>query len=541
MRSEATSVRSTPVVIVGAGPSGLAMALALARHGVNSVLLERRESTSRTSKAPGLHVRTREILSQWGVEDRFIAAGRLLQPLVMHSVVPGRKALLSLDFSELAGEADRPGLLILEQCETERLLLEAVRESGMCELRFGAEAIALDQDTKRAHVRYRSAGQEYSLDAGFVVGCDGAGSFVREALGLPFPGDTYALRPVLADVRIEDDRDLLPDPRAWTGQGGYAFAVRLRAGLWRLVHLRRGGPESEDVQEEEVRETVELLLGPGPAPIAWASRFRIHRRASPSFRVGRVLLAGDAAHVHSPASGFGMNGGIQDAHNLAWKLAHALRGGVVERLLDSYEAERRPVVVETTTRHTDRITRAFIEAPPVVRDAAWLLVRWMQRIPPFRRANLRRMTMIDLDYGASPLLNRLARSRGVRLPNPLMRTPDGAAIRLYRLLPNRPVILDVAESSEFATGLPLPDVVRIGPGGHEEPTGLLRALLGRADGWILVRPDAHVAWARRRRRGMERAVRRALGLLPATTLPSARARFSRSPQPARSAPARVDP
>jgi 2-polyprenyl-6-methoxyphenol hydroxylase-like FAD-dependent oxidoreductase len=232
------------------------------------------------------------------VEDRFLAEGELWQPITMHNVVPGRRPVITLDFSELAGEADRPGMLILEQSETERLLLEAVRESGLCEVTFQAEAIALEQDANGARLTIREEEADRSLHADCVVGCDGASSFVREALGLPFEGMTYSLRPMLADIEVEDERDALPQPRAWTGRGGYTFATRLRPGLWRIVRLQRGEPEKEEVPDEEVSEWRERLLGPGPARVVWASRFRIHVRSSPRFRVGRILLAGDAAHVH---------------------------------------------------------------------------------------------------------------------------------------------------------------------------------------------------------------------------------------------------
>ncbi len=507
-----TADSAAPVAIVGAGPVGLSLALGLARHGVRSVLLERNQATSWRSKAPGIHVRTREIFRQWGIEQRFLDAGTLMRTITLHSPEHRRRPLVSLDFSALEPEADRPGLLVLEQAHTERLLLEAVRESGLCEVRFGAEVVGLAQGTEGASLTIREDGAERALAAEFVVGCDGASSFVREALELPFEGITYSVRPMLADVRIEDARDALPWPRTRSARGGITTGIRLAPGLWRLIYLERGDPrQANEVPEEEVRERVHEVLGEGPFEVEWASRFRIHLRSAPRFRVGRVLLAGDAAHVHSPVGGLGMNGGIQDAHNLAWKLAHALGGGDTERLLDSYEVERRAVIVESVSRYTDFITRAFLQAPAVVRQGAFLLFRSLLRILRLRRMILRRTAMLDLDYPASPLLRRRERAAGVRLPNPLLRAPDGQAVRLYELLPNAPVILEVAEERAFAAELPVEHVIRIGRGGYEEPTGLLRKLLGRRDGWILVRPDAHIAWARHRLEGMEEAVRDALG------------------------------
>jgi 2-polyprenyl-6-methoxyphenol hydroxylase-like FAD-dependent oxidoreductase len=505
---------TAPVAIVGAGPVGLALALGLTRQGVHSVLIERKEGTSEWSKAPGIHVRTREVFRQWGVEERFLAAGTLRRALTLHSPSSGRRPLASIDFSDLEAEADRPGLLILEQGRTERLLLDAVRESSMCEVRFSTEAVALAQDTRGAAVTLRDKAGEHRLHAEYVVGCDGAGSFVRGALGLPFDGITYSVRPMLADVRIEDERDALPWPRTRNGRSGITTAIRISDGVWRLIRLERGEPEQgEEVSEGEVRERVAEVLGEGPFEVLWASRFRIHRRSSPRFRVGRVLLAGDAAHVHSPVGGLGMNGGIQDAHNLAWKLAFALRGGDVDRLLDSYEVERKAVIVGSVSRYTDLITRTFRDAPAAVRAGAFALLRLLLRSRRIRVRNQRRTAMLDLDYPApSPLLHSGERAAGVRLPNPRLQSSDGSWVRLYDLLPNAPVIIEVNGTGGAGAALPVPHVIRIGDGGYLEPAGLLRGLLEAERGWILVRPDAHVAWARQQPDGLAEAAREALGL-----------------------------
>ncbi len=401
---------------------------------------------------------------------------------------------------------------MLEQGYTEKLLLEAVQESGMCDVRFGAEVIELAPRADGARVTIQEGGKSRALDAEFVVGCDGASSFVRNALGLPFEGITYSIRPMLADVCVADERDALPWPRIRNTRSGLTFTLRLRRGLWRIVRLERGDPvKGDDVPEEELNDRVQEVLGPGPVKVVWASRFRIHRRSSPRFRVGRVLLAGDAAHVHSPIGGLGMNAGIQDAHNLAWKLAYALRGGDLERLLDSYDVERRAVVVETVSRYTDFNTRAVLQTPSVVREAVFFLWRLAFKIPRLRRMILRRATMIDLDYPASLLLDRRARSAGVRLPNPPLRSREGAEVRLYDLLPNGPVILNIGQDRDLPGNLPVEEVIRIGPGGYLDPTGSLSGLLGGQHGWILVRPDAHITWARDELEGIDVAVKHALG------------------------------
>lgn len=209
-----------------------------------------------------------------------------------------------------------------------------------------------------------------------------------------------------------------------------------------------------------------------------------------------MVLAGDAAHVHSPVGGLGMNAGIQDAHNLAWKLAAALQGGELYRLLDSYDVERREAVVDHVSRYTDVLTRMFLQAPSAVRVAAFLLLRCGLSIAPVRRAMLRRITMIGFGYGKSPLLDRRDRSAGRRLPNPVLHGPEGDEVRLYDLMPNAPAVLRIGATDGAAIGSLRLRVIHIGPGGFTDRSGLLRRMLGGRDGWILVRPDLHVAWAR---------------------------------------------
>lgn len=336
---------AAPVAIVGAGPVGLGLALGLACHDVPSVVLERAPTTSEQSRAAGIHIRTREALRRWGIEDRFLAAGDLVTELVLRDVRARDRPLLGLDLEELADEVERPGLLMLEQSETERLLLEAVRATGLAEVVFDAEVVDLRQDAGGVElaVRTHHAGLR-SVAADYAVGCDGASSFVRGALRLPFEGSTYPLRPMLADVAIGDDRDRMVWPRLHDGREGLTVALRLARGKWRIIHLADDAPdEADEVPDAEVQRRVDTVLAPGPVEVVWSSRFAIHRRSSPRFRAGRVVLAGDAAHVHSPVGGQGMNAGLQDAHDLAWRLAAALEGADADRLLDAYEVERRTV------------------------------------------------------------------------------------------------------------------------------------------------------------------------------------------------------
>jgi 2-polyprenyl-6-methoxyphenol hydroxylase-like FAD-dependent oxidoreductase len=493
---------SPGVVVVGAGPVGLALALGLGRHGVRTVLLERHDRLSEHSKAPGVHIRTREVLAAWGAGEALLREGTLLTRLALHRDVEDRRApLLELDLTELSDEADAAGLIMLEQDRLEQLLLDAVRSTGTCDVRFGADVASVERRASSVRVGYRRGGHAHEIEAPFVVGCDGAGSTVREQLGLAFDGITYSPQAMLADVAVEDGRDAHPWPQVRLRRGRICFTVRLRPQRWRIVVLDRrrsrssaagSGADSKEVPAAEVAEALELLLGPGDAQVLWSSRFRLHRRAAPRFRRGPVLLAGDAAHVHSPVGGQGMNGGIQDAANLAWKLATALTGGDVERLLDSYGEERRSVVVDSTSRYTDLLTRAFLLTPALVSSAAFSLLRQVLRLPGARRAALRRAAMLDLRYRRSPLLPKRDRIAGTRLPDLQLRAPDGERVRLHALLGLGPAIVVIGAAAAQLRSPPAV-VVRVGPGSYQELGGALRALLSGSDGWLLVRPDRHVA------------------------------------------------
>jgi 2-polyprenyl-6-methoxyphenol hydroxylase-like FAD-dependent oxidoreductase len=519
-----------PVAIVGAGPVGLSLALGLARLGIKSILLEKNPSTSMRSKAPGIHVRTLEIFNQWGISQKILEVGELLQNLELLSANSERGPLLSLDFCEINDEADRPGLLILEQGETERLLLESVIETGLCDVRFSSEVYNLEQNEVGVRLAVRCEEGDYELEAEYVAGCDGASSFVRKAINQPFDGITYSTRPMLADVKIENERDALPWPRIYNERNGLSSMLRLKPGFWRLIRLDTEADSQEEqdnrsdeseVSHEEVYRHVSKLMGEGPMEVVWGSRFRMHRRNSPRFRVGRVLLAGDAAHLHSPTGGQGMNGGIQDAHNLAWKLAGALGGGDVDRLLDSYDVERQEAVVGNISRYTDLVTRVFLQAPLFVRQAAFSVWQTLLSSARVRRMSLQRLTMIGLGYSKSPLLDSSDRRAGERLPNPMLQAQDGGEVRLYNLLPVGPVLLEVCmnngayEGSQInnlnGRGMPIESTIRIGPEGYRDLNGTLAKLLNEEQGWILVRPDTHIAWAKKEGKGMEEAAAKALG------------------------------
>lgn len=511
MQTGNQNISSTPVAIIGAGPTGLSLALGLARNNTRSLLIEKKTRTSKHSKAPVIHLRTREIFEQWGVGVEFLRAGNLVRQLEVQDAA-GTGNLFSLDLRELEQEADDPGILILEQAETEKILLKAVRSSGMCQVQFGWEAVGLQSAADAVTLRVRTGEGQREIRVAYAVGCDGASSFVREALELPFEGFTYSVKTVLADISLQDQRDAQAWPRLFNDRKGITLAVQLFQGTWRIIRLEPGDPENAgDLDDPAMSEIVEDVLGKGPFKRVWSSPFKIHRRSSPRFKTGRTLLAGDAAHIHSPVGGQGMNAGIQDAHNLAWKLAFSLSKGHAGTLLDSFETERRSVVVRKVSRYTNFFTRAFLQAPLFIRKFSFFSLRWILSVGFLRRRFLRRVTMIDLGYSDSASRGKNGQAAGRRLPNPALQAPDGTRKRLYQFLPGGPTIITLHRDRVAIENI---REIMIGNEGYTDPSGLLKGLLQKGKGWILVRPDLHIAWSGNDPKSLVAAVQRNFDGIP---------------------------
>jgi 2-polyprenyl-6-methoxyphenol hydroxylase-like FAD-dependent oxidoreductase len=324
------------VLIVGAGPTGLLLAGDLAAAGVAVTVLERRAQESELSRAFAVHARTLEALDSRGLADELIATGHTVSRIGLFDPV-------DLDLSRLPSRF--PFLLVTPQHHTERLLERRARELGV-HINGGSEVTGVRQDADRVELDVRMADGSVQVRRGsYAVGADGVHSAVRRALGLPFPGRSVLRSVMLADVRLADPpADIL---RANASKEGFAFIAPFGDGWFRIIAWNREDqvPDSEPVGLEEVRGVTRQALGTdfGMHDPRWMSRFHNDERQVPRYRSGRVFLAGDAAHVHSPAGGQGMNTRMQDAANLGWKLAAVVRGWADDALLDTYHAERYPV------------------------------------------------------------------------------------------------------------------------------------------------------------------------------------------------------
>ena len=338
------------VIIAGAGPTGLVLACELQRRGVPHRLLERSPDPPVGSRGKGIQPRTQEILDDLGVIDAVRAAGADYPPLRIHRPDGGTHDTRMDELHPVTADVPYPNIWMLPQWKLGEILTRRLRELGG-EVEFGAEVLAVHQDEAGVRVDVATDGVVEQYTADFLVGADGGRSLVRRALGVEFLGETYeSVRMLIADVRVEGlSRD------AWhiwpEGQG-------VRVALCPLPgtdEFQLTAPLPADGDPAPIED---LLVTGKLRDVGWTSIYRANVRMVDRYRVGRVFLAGDAAHVHSPAGGQGLNTGIQDAYNLGWKLASVVLGGAGD-LLDSYADERLPVaagVLGISTALLDKAT-----------------------------------------------------------------------------------------------------------------------------------------------------------------------------------------
>lgn len=331
------------VLVVGAGPTGLSLAAELVAHGVTPRLIDRGHDRVHESRALAIQPRTLETLDRLGVTADLVAAGNPAVRLQLHA---GHRALTVPLFDLGLDDTAYPYLLFLSQAETERVLERHLTANGV---QVGRDTELVDLSPGDALVTatlHHRDGAAETVTARYVVGCDGAHSTVRRQAGIPFRGSAYPQTFVLADCEVDG-----VEPGAahafLSGQGLLFFFPLGQPASWRLLAMRPASdptPPDAAVSLAEVQAIADAYTGSRVRlrdPV-WMTNFRLHNRGATHYRAGRVFLAGDAAHIHSPAGAQGMNTGIQDAANLGWKLAHTLRGLVDPAALDTYEAERSP-------------------------------------------------------------------------------------------------------------------------------------------------------------------------------------------------------
>ncbi len=415
------------VLVAGAGPVGLAMALELARYGVSVRIIDKTADAEHTSRAVAIWPRTLELLDRPGVSEELIRRGN---KVTAANILSGGKPVGSLSLGQIA--SPYPFVLMLPQYETEAVLRDRLAAFGVLP-EHGIELFGLDQDEEgvTAHLR-RPDGTELTERFAWLVACDGAHSVVRHLLGLDFKGDKLGLDWTQGDFHLTG----YPFPPSQLAVFYHADGPLLffpmapdRARVITSLGASTGKPPVA-LDQHAFQKLIDAR-GPGGITLTgtvWTSAFHINERQVDRYRTGRVFLAGDAAHIHSPAGGQGMNTGIQDAVNLAWKLAQVSLGRVSGTwLLDSYDAERRPVGAEVI-QASGRMTRMATLGNPVLQHLRDLAVHMLLGVRPVQRALTGLMSEVSIGYPESPL-NGLpfgGEKPGARVPPVAGALPFGA-------------------------------------------------------------------------------------------------------------------
>jgi 2-polyprenyl-6-methoxyphenol hydroxylase-like FAD-dependent oxidoreductase len=472
------------VVIAGGGPTGLMLAGELALAGVDVVIVERRPGQELPgSRAGGLHARTIEVLDQRGIADRFLSEGQQAQVAGFAGV--------QLDIGDFPTR--HPYGLGLWQNHIERILAGWVAELGV-PVRYGSELTGFAQDDAGVDVQLADG---ESLRAEYLVGCDGGRSLVRKAAGIEFSGWDPTTSALIAEAELAEDPPewgMRRDEVGIHGLGKVEYEIRDGEIVWGdtgpvrvMVTERQPAPRSEPTLRD-LSEGLVSVYGTdyGIHSPTFISRFTDMTRQAVTYRDGRVLLAGDAAHVHAPDGGQGLNIGVQDAVNLGWKLAQVVKGTSPDRLLDSYHAERHPVAARVL-----RITMASValrredDRSTALRDTVAELVGMDE--PRKRFAAMMSGLGVHYDLGEGhPLLGR-------RMPDLDVVTADGP-LRVYTLLHDaRPVLLNLGERGAFDI-TPWGDRVQPVDAEFDGPWELPAIGAVDAPTAVLIRPDGYVAW-----------------------------------------------
>ena len=366
---------NTDVLIIGAGPSGLTLAASLVKMGIATTVVDRQPAGANTSRAAVVNARTLEVLDDLDVSRRLVKEG-IQAP--RFTIRDGRRTLIPVDFSVLPTEF--PYSLMVPQATTERLLLDRLTELGGTVIR-PKTLTSVTQDGDGVTAAFDDG---EAITARYVVGADGIHSTVREHAGIGFEGGVYQESFTLADVRLRGEAPVDEVILFWA-KAGLTVVAPLPGDIYRIV-----APVHDAPDEPSAAFIQQILddrgLGAGRmivTDVVWGSRFRIHHRVADSYRAGRLLLVGDAAHVHSPAGGQGMNLGIQDAVALADALA-AVLAGAPDTVLDDYSAARRPIA-QQVVEMTDRLTR-LATLPRALRPIRNVAIGMAGRIPPVQRA-----------------------------------------------------------------------------------------------------------------------------------------------------------
>ena len=395
-------MKSRHVLIAGAGPVGLVSALTLATAGVAVTVFERNTTAAEDLRASTFHPPTMDMLARFGITDELLPQGLVARYTQQRDRKEG--LIAEFDMALLAGETQHPFRLQCEQWKLSRLLMARLAKFPHATLIFGAEVASVRQDADSVSVDVRTGAggqapaQTQTFTGGYLIGADGAWSAVRQALGIEFEGFTYPERFLVVSTEFEfadhfpklSYVNYVSDPLEW--------CVLLRVPtLWRVLFPTRADETDGDVlSSASIQARLQNLL-PQSQPYQTVHRtlYKVHQRVAKEFRRGRVILAGDAAHINNPLGGMGMNGGVQDAFNLSDKLVDILNHGASDRLLDRYQRQRRSVAIEYINANTARNKKNIEERDPEARRKTQDELRATAADPVAAKDYLRKTSMID--------------------------------------------------------------------------------------------------------------------------------------------------
>ena len=460
------STRVTDVLIAGAGPVGLFLANECARRGIRFRLIEARASQSIYSKALAIFPRTLEIFDMAGVVGPFLEQANRVTKV---AVISHGRALANLLFTP--GGTPYPFVAMVPQNVTEQLLAEDLRRKGG-EIEYNTALISAEQDHECVTATVERGGESVQIKAAVLVGCDGPHSKVRESLKLALEGGDYDEWYLLADI---DTNSSLPadEMQLCPSEFGPAAIFPMSATRRRLVATidrRDGDAPSLDVVRNVVAERAPA--GFEALSLRWSSYFRIHHRHAANLHRGRIFIAGDAAHIHSPFGGQGMNTGLHDVWNLAWKLDLFLRGHGNEQLLASYDAERLPVI-ESVIDTTDTLTRAMGTKNKFAQTLRDAVIPMVSHLAPFQHALVERLSELGIAYRGSPIVE----GPGRRYFDDSLRGGDGILSRYLLLTPAGDAAAQLS-ANELCESFPDVLEVRLSPD----------------HGLQLIRPDGYIAY-----------------------------------------------
>lgn len=462
------SAIDTDVLIVGAGPVGLFLANECARRKVRCRLVETRSSQSQYSKALAIFPRTLEIFDMAGVVDPFLEKANRVTSV---AIMAHDRTLAQMRFAP--EESPYPFVAMVPQNVTEAILAAQLQRKGG-DIEYETTFVSAEQQNDGVTVTLKRKGETVRLAASFVVGCDGARSRVRHTMNVPLEGGDYSASFLLADI---DTNEALPADQLQlcpSEQG--PVAIFPMSATRRRVVATIDREEGDSPSLELVRQ---VLAQRAPAGIEaralhWGSYFRIHHRGAPQLRVGRMFISGDAAHIHSPFGGQGMNTGLHDAWNLVWKLDLFLRGRGNGQLLDSYEAERLPIIKQVIDT-TDFLTKVLGTPNKFAQTLRDTVIPMVSRLAPFQHAFVERLSELGVAYRGSPIVE----GPGKRYFDQSLRGGNGIGGRFVLVVGDN-YDASIKEAAKKVAGS-LEDVVEL--------------RWSRDRGIRLVRPDGYIAYA----------------------------------------------